>query len=208
MTTDFAALIDTFIATLPFADKHAGLVRMATTRENVNDTKTKVNTFPVACSTTAGDCNNISKLKELCPDSSKKSVIYCEENGGTTFLGMENNNLKFRANIRLVGWLNLPKLGINNCSWSAIAVLHIIKALPHGYFNYTNKPYTRCRIVGIGEAEKSAAIFSRYTYDEAVAQYLIYPYDYFALNISIEFCVSRNCIDDLILDNPINCPAV
>lgn len=208
MTNDFANLLDSYIAELPFADKHAGLVRTVTTREQANDTKTKISSFPVACSASAVDCAAPGKLKELCPDSSKKSVIYCEENGGTTFLGFEHNNLKFRCNIRVVGWLNLNKLGITSCSWSAIAILNIIAALPAVPFNYIGKPYTRCKVVSISEAEKSAAIFSRYTYDEPVTQYLLYPYDYFALNISFEFTVPRSCISQLVLDNPINCPTL
>ena len=107
----------------------------------------------------------------------------------------------------MVGWLNLAKLGVTDCSWSAIAVLAIIAQLPDTYFNLNNV-YTRCIITEISEAEKLPAIFSKYSYDEAVTQYLLHPFDYFALDITIDYVVPRACIDAIILNPAINCPVV
>lgn len=207
MTTDFAEALRDLIEPLSFVDKLTGLVRAVVISEETEAGK-KRKSFPVACNVSAADCTNTSNLKELCPDDSKKSVMYFEENGGSQLIGFEKGNFKYRAQLRLVGWLNLPKLGVTSCSWSAAAVLNIINVMPLDYFNITGKPYTRCKITGLNEVNKSAAIFSKYTYDEAVNQYLIYPLDYFALDITIEYVVPRNCIEALIPAEPINCPAV
>ena len=209
MTTDFAELLRQQIEPLSFVGKLSGLVRPLTISEETETGKRR-KTFPVACNVTAAECTNLSKLKDLCQDSSKKSVIYFEENGGTQFVGFEKNDFQYRANLRLVAWLNLAKNGIEDCSWSAVAALQIIKAItaiqqPKGYFNAGGK-YTRCRITSISQTDKSAALFSKYTYDEAINQYLLYPFDYFALNIQIEFVVPASCIDSLIPVDPINCP--
>lgn len=207
MTTDLAEALRELIEPLPFVDKISGLVKAVVISEDIDGVK-KRKSFPVACNVAAKDCTNKSKLNDLCPDSSKKSVIYFEENGGAQLIGFEKGDFKYRANLRLVGWLNLSKLGVSSCSWSAIAVLHVMNVLPFGFFNITGKPYTRCKIEGISEVEKSASIFSKYTYDEAVNQYLLHPYDYFALNIVIEYVVPRSCIADLALADPINCPVL
>lgn len=207
MTTDFAEALRLEISTLPFIDRLAGLVRPVTFKDEVKAGTFARKVFPVACGVSAKDCVTDGKYQDLVPDSAKKSVIYFEENGGAKVIAKEKNNLKYQATIRLVGWLNLPKLGVDNCSWSAVAVLGIISKLPDQYFNLNNL-YTRCLITGISEAEKLPSIFSKYTYDETMTQYLLFPFDYFALDITIEFVVPRSCIEEIILASPINCPAV
>lgn len=195
MTNDIAEILRDKIETLPFVDRIAGLVKALTISEETDSGK-KRKTFPVACNVSQADCM-AGAYQDLVPDSAKKSVIYFEEAGGTQMLGFDGPKMKFRSNLRLVGWLNLKKMGLTDCGWSSTAVLQIIRELS----DYTqpsnhNNKFIHLKITGISEAEKSAAIFSRYTYDETVTQYLIYPYDYFALNISVEFFVNKNCIED------------
>jgi len=55
------------------------------------------------------------------------------------------------------------------------------------------------------ELVKSAAIFSKYSYDEAVTQYLMYPFDYFALDITTDFLINKSCIIDWENETPIIC---
>lgn len=207
MTGDFAEAIRIEIATLPFIDRLAGMVRPVTIKTEQQTGSFTKQIFPVACNVSAADCINQGKYQDLVPNDSKKSVIYFEENGGSVVIGKERNNFQFRAGIRIVGWLNLGKLGVTGCSWSSVAVLQILSKLPQGYFNLNNT-YTKCRIASVFEAEKSPAIFSKYSYDESVIQYLLYPFDYFALNLTIEYVVPLACINALTLADPINCPAV
>lgn len=206
MTTDFAEALRDLIEPLPFIDRLAGMVRPVTISEETATGKRR-KVFPVACGVSGKDCVTNGKYQDLVPDDAKKSVIYFEENGGTQFVGYQKKDFQFRSQLKLVGWLNLSKLGVDSCSWSSIAVLQILSKMPIGYFNLDNR-YTRCQITGIAEAEKLPSIFSKYTYDEAVTQYLLFPYDYFALNITIEYIVPRSCINEIILASPINCPAV
>lgn len=197
MTNDIADIIKSKIEGLPFVDRLAGLVKVLTISEET-DLGKKRKSFPVACNVSASECNNISKLKDLTPDSSKRSVMYFEEFGGTVMTGTDRNYLLFRSSVRLVCWLNLKKMGLTDCGWSSTAVLSIMKELSSMTqpANYNNK-YIQLQVKQINEAEKSPLIFSKYTYDEASNQYLIYPYDYFAINITVEFKINANCIDPL-----------
>lgn len=197
MTNDIADIIKDKIDGLPFVDRLAGMVKVLTISEET-DTGKKRKSFPVACNVSASECNNVSKLKDLTPDSSKRSVMYFEELGGTVMTGTDRNYLLFRSSVRLVCWLNLQKMGLTDCGWSSTAVLSIMKELssmtqPANY----NSKYIQLQVKQINEAEKSPLLFSKYTYDEATNQYLIYPYDYFAINITVEFKINSNCIDPL-----------
>jgi hypothetical protein len=207
MTTEFAEAFKDLIASLPFVDRLAGMVRPVTFKDTNKDGAFVRRSFPVACGVSAKDCINNGKYQDLVPNDTKKSVLYFEEIGGAQVIGREKNNLKFRATMRLVGWLNLQKLGVDSCSYSSAAVLQIISRLPEAYFNLNDR-YTKCFITNLQEADKLPTIFGRYTYDETVTQYLLFPYDYFALNITVEYNVPRACIEAIVLDEPINCPSV
>ena len=103
-----------------------------------------------------------------------------------------------------MGWLNLAKLGQTSCSISAAIIATLIKNLPGNHLNlppvYQNIVWNITNIL-----PKTAAIFSRYSYSEEVNQYLLFPFDYFALSVQIDFSVNSNCIEDFIPGEPNNC---
>ena len=51
---------------------------------------------------------------------------------------------------------------------------------------------------------KNTQIFSAYTFREE-AQYLMFPFDYFALNISVTFEIDTECINDFVMGVPDDC---
>lgn len=194
MTNEISDILKNQISELPFIDRLAGLVRPVTINEETDSGK-KRKSFPVACNVSAQDCVTSGKYQDLVPNSSRKSVIYFEEAGGTRMTGIERNEINFTSTVRLVGWLNLKKMGLTDCNWSATAILQIIKELSVLLQPHNSGMFLHVKITEISEAEKSNAIFSKYSYDEAVTQYLIYPYDYFALNLTIKFSINKNCIE-------------
>ncbi len=197
MTTDIADILKSQINALPFIDKLAGLVKTVVISDQ-NESGQKIKkSFPIACNVSGDECVNNGAYKDLTPNNSYKSVLYFEEAGGTQLTGIERGKMHFRSQVRLVGWLNLKKMGLTDCQYSSTAVLQIIRELSAMIQpgNYGNK-YIHLRVTGINEIEKSSAIFGRYTYDESINQYLVYPFDYFALNISVEFSVNPSCIEN------------
>lgn len=201
MNALIADILKQEIEDLPFVDRITGLIRALVYTEKNADGVTIRKVLPLACDVSADDCAR-GKYQDLVPNSDKRSVLYFEEIGGVEDIGRHGRNYQFRSRLRLVGWLNLKKMGITSCSWSGQAVLQILTRLHQGYENSGN--ILKAQITSITEVEKSAAgIFGKYTYDEAVNQYLLYPYDYFALNISVEFEVNPDCIEDFVPGEPL-----
>ena len=73
------------------------------------------------------------------------------------------------------------------CSYSAHLIAEIIRALPH--FAENHPPFDQVYSEVMSQEVRSNSIFSAYSYDEKHTQYLMYPYDYFALNIETKFAV-------------------
>lgn len=201
MNYAIATILNTYLTALPFTDRIAGVVKPITFVTGTTDKPVK-KTIPVDCGVSQPDCIG-GKYTDLVPNSKYKSIIYWEDNG----VRLNNQNItrdfNFTSSLRLIVWLNLKKLGKTDCNVSALAVSNVLNTLPTGYFN--NGIYTRLRIVVGEEIIKSNSIFSKYTYDEAVVQYLMFPFDYFALDITTTFTIVKSCITDWTNGTPILC---
>lgn len=201
MITEIGNIIISKIETLPFLDKYAGVVKTLTMVDTSNNTNQR-KTFPVSCNASFEECSS-GRYKDLCPDSKKKSVLYLEDNG-LRILRTEGTRTYWKASFNLVCWLNLPLLGQSTCSYSAIVIMAIIKKLPVVPFN-SNDTYSQVKINVIGQQPKSTNPFARYTYDEAITQFLMYPYDHFVLAIDVDFMVDSRCMTIPELNPQINC---
>jgi hypothetical protein len=197
MNNDIANYIVSLIETKPFVDKIAGVVVAAS--QTVENT---VKIFPMACGVQHRECN-VGKYNDLVPNSKYKSIIYFED-GGVTFGAVAKNLQAFNSRIRLVGWLNLQKLGSTNCTRASDVIIEILRELPKFPVNEGN--FIRLKITAASEVTKNKQIFSKYTYKEEQNQYLIYPYDYFALDLTAEWFMNLDCIREYTPASPILCP--
>ena len=188
-----ADILKNNLAGLTWIDRYAGLVRTASIKVKSGDT-TIIKQFPVACNVTEADCTT-DKYQDLVPNSTKRSIIYFEDNGVSYEL-YRGNMLKGTANLRLVCWFNLKKFGNTDCTYSATLINDLLSHLPINLNDYTPLANATLRIDS--EEPKTAAIFNRYSYDELLNQYLLYPYDYFAVNLIVTFYMPKNCIDPVI----------
>lgn len=195
MNKDIAEYIKSYLMVLPFVDKIAGLVKTATIVQPSETAGTVTKRFPIACDVNYNDCVKQSRYKDLMPDSKKMSVIYFEDLG-CSFISKNARSIEFVSTLKLIGWVNLSKFENISCDNSSVFVASIIKALPSGFFNYGR--YSNIQIIAIREEPKSNAIFAQYTYDESVNQYLLYPYDYFSIGLSISFNLPLHCIEEII----------
>jgi hypothetical protein len=195
MNQTVAGLLKYYIEDLCFVDKIAGLVQ--TVYLNITDENgVKVQkSFPVSCNFTAEDCKN-GLYNDLAPDSKYKTVIYFED-GGITFNERKGNFACYTSSLKLVCWINVAKFEADwcgsgvPCTVGAEIIKRILCAFPPQPVNIT--PFIRFYPVIVSEEIRSNAIFSKYTYNELQTQYLLYPFDFFALNIRTDFCI---CTDD------------
>lgn len=185
---------------LPFIDKYTGVVKVLKYADTSSGSKV-IKSFPAACTTTLDECES-GRYKDYTPDESKKSITYLEDTG-LRVVGREGNYLLFEANYDLVSWLNLPKLGFTDCSYSGTAILGILKKLPARPFNSGN--YHLIDIQFVSQRPKSVNPFAKYSYDETVMQFLMYPFDYFVLALRVTFRVDMRCITIASLTPPVDC---
>lgn len=191
MNQGIANIIKSNIEDLDFVDKIAGLTSpalMTIKDENGNEV---IKRFPIACCTSVEDCKQGS-YNDLCPDSRYKSVIYFED-GGVSFVRYEGNFRHYQSTLRLVCWLNVAMIqgdccsdGIS-CTLSSKVITQIIRALPKHPEHHS--PFINVYSEITDQLIRSSSIFNQYTYNEKQTQYLLYPYDYFALNIRTTFAI-------------------
>jgi len=96
----------------------------------------------------------------------------------------------------LVGWLNKKKLGKDDCSITSIVVANVIRALTQGKRTFNEFPFTKVSIKINQQVLGDEKIFSRYSYSETEIQYLIYPYDFFALDLKVKFSINEDCMEE------------
>ena len=196
MIADIGNIIIDKIDDLPFIDKIAGVVRVVRFKNKDGILKS----YPADCRISLDDCNKGKRYLDLVPDSNKKSVIYLED------LGLRQTDKRgeiqfYNVQFNMIGWLNLAKLGVENCSYSAVAIGAIFKRLSVPQFHSGIYQYIDIKI--IGQQPKSIDPFAKYAYDETVNQYLMYPFDHFVLTLDVNFRFNTRCIDEATL-NPEN----
>lgn len=195
MNQSVASIIKGYIDCLDFVDKIAGLVQTVYLTITDKDGNKVTKSFPVSCDIT-DECLQSGIYKDLCPDSSFKSIVYFEDSG-VTFNKREGKFICYTSNLKLVCWINISLYKANECGTgipctvTAEVIKKILCQLPSQPVTAT--PFVRFMPVVVSEDIRSNSIFSKYTYNELQTQYLLYPYDFFALNIQTDFCV---CTED------------
>jgi len=190
MNQAIANIIRGHIEDLDFVDKIAGLVAAVTFDVKSGDEIVQ-KTFPIACCVDTDECI-AGAYEDLMPSSKYNTLIYFED-GGISFDRYESKWGYYTSTLRLVCWINVAKiLGDEcnietTCSHSAHLIAEIIRALP--LFAENHPPFDQVYSEVMSQEVRSNSIFSAYSYDEKHTQYLMYPYDYFALNIETKFAV-------------------
>ena len=194
MNQAIANIIKGHIEDLDFVDKIAGLTSVATFEIKGADNTPVQKTVPIACCVTANDCKQ-GAYNDLMPDSKYKTVIYFED-GGVSFERAEGKWKYYSSSLRLVCWINVALINDdcckveNNCTLSAHLIAEIIRTMPA--FPENIPPFDHVYSEVTSQVVRSSSIFSSYTYDEKHAQYLMYPYDYFSLEITTKFAICLN----------------
>lgn len=200
MNQAIAQIIIGHISGLDFIDKIGGVVSVI--YEDVFDGTNKVQkSFPAACCVEPEDCK-IGAYNDLSPDSKYNTVIFFEDKG-VTFDKHEGSFKYYTSSLRLVCWINVAKileddcrLG-SECTRAAHLITEIVRLLPP--FPEDHTPFVMLHSEVISQEPRSNAIFGAYTFNEKQTQYLLYPFDYFALNIQTTFAI---CIKSDIVSVP------
>jgi len=195
------------ITALPFVERYGGVVQTVRRIDLLDDGFVIEKRFPVSCSVTNLACWEQSRYKDLVPDDRYKSVFYFEEIEGFQIVGrqeLRGQVIQYRGRVRLVGWLNLAKLGVeDDCNLSDRIAFEMIGALT-GAYELSGDIDAVVQLKPIGMQPKSPAIFDRYTYEEENS-YLLYPYDYFAVDFEVILGLMPDCITPFAPSTPVSC---
>ncbi len=196
MNVNIANILRDKINTLNWIERCSGLVRDYVKVDTINQGDKLVRirkTFPVSCELTNDECAS-GKYLDLVPDSRKRSIIYFEDFGSRP-VSFDRNKIQWESNVRLICWVNMNLFNTNACSISPALIVDVLKSIPKGRFNESD--HTNILIRFNGEIPKDSRIFSRYSYDEAVNGYLLFPFDYFALSFKVFHDTDENCFDPI-----------
>jgi hypothetical protein len=198
MNSSIANILKTKLEVLPFVDTIAGLVTVGQKKN-----KTEVLRFPISRDVTHTDCIN-GRYTDLIPNDKKTSIIYFEDRGISN-AGLSGSRTIYESNLTLVGWLNLKKIGKQDIEITSLVVGSILKVLKMPKFN--DGMFQRIDVKVDNQLVKNTQIFSDYTFRRE-AQYMMFPFDYFALNLTVTFEIDTNCINDFVMgveDDCLNC---
>lgn len=189
MNNKIANIIVDYIKELDWIDKLAGMTQVARVSQQSGDTKVEKR-YPISCAMTFDESCKKGCYDELAPNSEYRSLIYFED-GSFAFTGKAGKKKYYQSTLRLVCWLNYKKLG-GGCGQTGNYIIDIIKSLPA--FPVQVDDILGLNIEVMSQVPRSNAIFSQYTYNELQTQYLMLPYDYFALEIRTTFYVIPECV--------------
>lgn len=189
MNAAIAELLRDRIAAFTYVDKIAGLVRPITYQRLGPDGKTVNITIPVGIDVVDPlECSEDTQLA-LVPNEAYGVIVYFEDRG--VGIGERQGRATRVSRLRLVCWVNTSKLNGNNYAGDTIAQ-EFEGALNGAIYNSDAFIGIRHKVEGF--PAKGPGLFSQYTYPEGVRQYLMWPFDAFAIDIATEYMPNPACV--------------
>lgn len=199
MQKEIAKILKDKIFDLPFIELIAGLTQPVSYQDKDANNEFRKVILPMAYditdkTETAAECS-VGKERDLVPNSDRKSIFYFEEiaTGKISGTGRPGSN-SMQTTIRLVGWLNKQKLFGDNyaniASFVNTAILsRLVRKNPINEGNIK-----RLSISVAGFPKPDANLFSKYTYDETIRQFLMPPFECTAIDFICKYEISAACL--------------
>lgn len=196
------------LKSLPFIDLYGGLVQTIEQVDDLIDDETGANSKQIQLYPATSDYyhnNNWGSgdLKDFSPSSDNKGILFFEDMG-TESKGRDGRLMAYLSKLRLICWLNtegIRKDLIDNNEVATYDLPAMMMSSISGKMvikNFINTGiYLKLIVKERSILSQDKSIFSRYTFDTAATQFLMPPYEFFAVDYSIDFCISPNCISNL-----------
>ncbi len=176
-------IIKDLLSPLPYFDTPAGLVQVIK-KSDISDSKGVPKKFPVEV-----DVSKETHLNALYPSDKIRGMFFVEDMGARSEGGND-----WTSDLTLVCWFCPKKISSNPESVSAHALADIANVFKPFH---NDGPISRLKINVVSLPQRDAAIFSKYTFDEVQTQYLMPPFDFFALKLKCSYRLSANCLNPL-----------
>lgn len=186
MNALIALLLKDRISQFTYVDRLAGLVR-AITREQSGGPVT----IPVAIDVDDPLACGESTMRDMVPDEAYACMVYFEDKGMRR-VQTRTRGISYESRLRLVCWVNTAKL--NGDAYAADRILQQFASDLHTGM-YNDGPFIGLRHTVEAVPERGKGLFSAYNYPDSVRQYLLYPFDAFALDILTTLRIKPGCED-------------
>lgn len=234
MNKELSLILLERINDVPFLDRKSGLVQTFERVLQKDDQTSLTKRIPLTAFSATTECSTLPEVTHMIPDSSYKGMVYFEDYGSSAKL--DRGGMAYSSKIRLVCWLNTNLIaGRSNMVLSAICINDLLKRLtanPNANVNvpsfmltdggelvFTDEEgndmpiltegttkFNRLNVTLTNIPPQSRDIFSKYDYSELETQYLMPPFEYFALDLLATYIVPFACTDTLTLtNNPKTC---
>lgn len=206
MIDSIAIILKDRIKIKPYVGRIAGLTRTAVQMVQVDagdgqNVTLSEKRFPIACNVEGLQCWNQGKYQELAPNQNYQSLMYFEQLGASSYIA-NHRDTKTKTRLRLVCWFNLAKMGLTVCSTPESIIFELIEAVTTTGATGTGVNYQTNAVL----FQRSPDIFLKYSYDRYIIEnMLLYPYDYFAIDIDVECTISKGCFSPFVPLTEITC---
>lgn len=177
------------LGNLPYIDKKSGVVQVVE-KAIATSGGSVLKKFPFSSLATLKGVDQIGKLVDMTPESQFKGILYFEDKGINLGKPSASTN-EYISDFRLVVWLNTKIAGTSRGNAMSEIVFKLtaerIPTIDTQVFKMVNVKVSNIPPV-------TPAIFAEYDYDEAKSQYLIPPFDYFAIDISVSYRIPKGCL--------------
>lgn len=188
MNALLALLLKDRISQFAYVDRLAGMVR-AVSREQAGGTIT----IPVAIAVDDPLACDDSSVRDMVPDERYSCMVYFEDRG-LRAIQTRTRGSNYESRLRLVCWVNTAKL--NGDPYAGDRILRLfLSVFPTGVYN--DGPFIGLRHVVEAVPERGRSLFSAYTYPDAARQYLLYPFDAFAIDVMTTLRIRPGCEDQV-----------
>lgn len=189
MNALLALLLKDRISAFTYVDRLAGLVR-AVSREQAGG---ETITIPVAIGVDDPLACGDSLVLDLVPDERYACMVYFEDKGCRT-VQTRTRGTSFECRMRMVCWVNTARF--NGDPYAGDRILQqFVGAIPSSVYN--DGPFIGVRHSIEAVPERGKGLFSLYTYPSEARQYLLYPFDAFAIDILTVLRIKPGCEDQV-----------
>lgn len=188
MNALIALLLKDRISQFTYVDRLAGMVR-AVTKERAGASITIPVDIGVDDPWACGD----SEITDMVPNDAYKCIVYFEDRG-LRRVQNRTRGISFESRLRLVCWVNTAKFSNDNYAADRI-MEEFVADLNTGVYN--DGPFIGLRHTTESVPERGKALFSAYTYPDSARQYLLFPFDAFAIDIVTTMRIRPGCEDQV-----------
>jgi hypothetical protein len=190
-------LMNKLIPQIKFADKFGGIVQVVQKKTAVGQATTVIKKIPYSNVYKIPSKEQIqnagmSEGMQFIPEEKFKGLIYFEDEGCSLSNIRHTRLTMYNAKLRLVCWINMKKISREyNVDTASMAINQASQILCNS--KYEQQPFFGVRVSVTTVPPQSANIFSRYDFDQTQGQYLMPPFEFFAMDLNIRFGVPKNC---------------